>query len=851
MTTFQNYFSEEVWEQTYKDYKDKDVNDTLYRVASAIASVEKTSELKEEWTAKFYDMLTDFKVTTGGRIYSNAGTEWQGTTLINCFVSPKPSYQHDSLDGIYEVLVDQAKTLKSEGGWGHNFSPIRPRGSFIGGIGVESPGAVKFMELFDKSSEIVTAGSGLKAKNKKTKGKIRKGAMMGILDVWHPDIIEFITAKQTPGRLTKFNISVNCVDEFMNKIDQIDKLRASGESEEKINEIDKWDLIFPDTTFELYETHWDGDIRKWMSNGYPIIVHNTVSASWLWNLIMESTYNRAEPGIVFLDRANDYYSSNYINTITACNPCGEQMLPQGGSCNLGSINLTQFYNESTGTFDFNRFKQYAKHLVRFLDNVNDYTNLPLPEYLEYVRGKRRIGCGILGWGSLLYMMKIRFGSDKAAELRDQIMREYSLACHEASIDLAEEKGMFDGCIPEKHLNTKFISSLGLSPEYQAKLLRTGIRNSAVMSCQPTGNTSIFANVTSGGIEPVFMPEYIRTVIVPVCPDEIKALTPRYWEGVYEETALFKWTKEGDEDILRGVHSDGTVYKIDRNRGLTREVPCEDYGVRWLKNKNEWDAGADWAIDAMRLSVKEHVDDMVGFARWIDSAISKTINVPFDYPYEEFTKVYLDAYRVGFIKGVTTYRAGTMTAVLSAKDEKTTDLSDEEIILQDVKLPDSSPAVMKILRAEGGKKWYMTVLMNDDQTKPIAFFVHTNHPEKNVTTSDAVDRLFDLAEHKGIPIKFITEVKEKISSDNNSTKIARAISLLLRHGVLIKNIVGTLEKMEDIYAGSFLFQIKKYLATYIKDGEKAEGVTCDNCGSHNVVFSEGCFKCQDCGSSKCG
>jgi ribonucleoside-diphosphate reductase alpha chain len=526
------------------------------------------------------------------------------------------------------------------------------------------------------------------------------------------------------------------------------------------------------------------------------------------------------------------------------------MLPQGGSCNLGSINLTQFLDDVTGLFNFDKFRKYAGYLVRFLDNVNDYTNLPLPEYLEYVRGKRRIGCGILGWGSLLYMMKIRFGSTEASELRDKIMKEYSLACHEASIDLAAEKGMFDGCIPEKHLNTKFISSLGLSPEYQEKLLKTGIRNSAVMSCQPTGNTSILANVTSGGIEPIFMPEYIRTVIVPVCPDEIKSVTPRYWEGVYEETALFKWTKEGDEDILRGVHSDGTVYKIDRNRGLTREVPCEDYGVRWLKDRNEWNPSADWAIDALSLTVKEHVDDMVGFARWIDSAISKTINVPFDYPYEEFTKVYLDAYRVGFIKGVTTYRAGTMTAVLSAKDEKTTDVSDEEIILQDVKLPDSSPAVMKILRAEG-KKWYVTVLMNDDQTRPIAFFVHTNHVEKNITTNNALEQLFGLAESKGIPSKHIEETKNKISSDNNPTKIARAISLLLRHGVLIKNIVATIEKVDNIFVGSFLFQIKKFLSSYIRDGEKAEGVSCSECGSDTVVFQEGCFVCKTCGSSKCG
>lgn len=1211
MTQFENYFSEEIWQQTYKDYKDKSIDDTLYRVSKAIASVEKNQELQHIWTEKFYDMLSNFKVTTGGRIYSNAGTEWEGTTLINCFVSPAPSAHPDSLDGIYEVLEDQAKTLKSEGGWGHNFSALRPRGSFINGIGVESPGAVKFMELFDKSSEIVTSGSGLKNKNKKAKGKIRKGAMMGILDITHPDVIEFITAKQTPGRLTKFNISVNCTDEFMNKVIRVLDLKEQNADSELIETEDQWNLEFPDTTYITYNTEWDGDLKSWKAKGYPVKIHKTVSATWLWNLIMESTYNRAEPGVVFLDRANEYYSSNYVNKIYSCNPCipgyayvqtdsgprqvlslidkpttmiingkkwntsdlgffktgtkdvyriktkegfyidttdnhqiavydnknnikwienkdikindrlvinnhennnwageetfnegyilgllfgdgythkqganpciwvvdenhqyhnkgaeavmnfvsniipqgysnkwhkvknrreyrlsnryitnlvsafsierkiinkniiesssnfykgflsglfdadgsiqenvengasirlsqsnkpmleeiqrmllrlgiyskiynrakshkkymsnektdkkeyvvkdmfelsisadnftkfidligfkdavkmtkakdiikrykkghykqlkkgtvenitfvgtmdvydcqvpginafdyngvlvhncGEQMLPKSGSCNLASINLTQFVLPNGTGFDLTKLKNYTKTLVRFLDNVNDYTHLPLPEYQEYVRKMRRIGCGILGWGSALYMLKVRFGSEKAANLRESVMQTISIAAHEASIDLAEEKGMFEGCIPEKHLNTKFISNLGLSREYVEKLLKYGIRNSSVMSIQPTGNTSIFANIVSGGLEPIYMPEYIRTVIVPTIPEHLVSVTPKFYEGSMFETEFFKWTKEGDEDILRGVDTDGTVYKIDKNRGLTKEVPCEDFGVRWLRNKNEWDPNADWAVAALSLKVEDHVSDMVGFARWIDSAISKTINVPFNYPFEEFTKVYLDAYKVGFIKGVTTYRSGTMTTVLSAKDEKTADQVDEEIILMDAKLPDSSPATMKILKAEG-KKWYVTVLMNEAQTRPVAFFVHTNHPEKNVTTNDALEQLFDLAVYKGIPTHFIETTREKISNDNNSTKIARVISLLLRHGVLIRNVVSTLEKVDNIYVGSFLLQIKKYLASYIKDGEKAEGVTCQECGSDKVIFQEGCHVCQQCGSSKCG
>ena len=223
---FVNPFSKEVWENTYRDNRggETTVDETFTRVAHAAASAEKTDVLKKEWEEKFYNLLNSFNATVGGRIYANAGTEWSGTTLMNCFVGPKPENDQDSLDGILKVLRDQSQTLKSEGGWGMNFSFIRPRGSFIYGIGVETPGAVKYMELFDKSSDIITAGSGKKADKKEAKGKIRKGAMMGVLDVWHPDIEEFIDAKQTAGRLTKFNMSVNCNNEFMDRVTKIEEL---------------------------------------------------------------------------------------------------------------------------------------------------------------------------------------------------------------------------------------------------------------------------------------------------------------------------------------------------------------------------------------------------------------------------------------------------------------------------------------------------------------------------------------------------------------------------------------------------------------------------------------------------
>ena len=837
-TIFKDSFSEEIWRTTYKNYKDESVNDTFRRVAKHIASAEETEEKKQYWESEFYNLLSDFKGVSGGRITANAGTEWEGVTFANCYVGGIPDSNLDSLEGIYKVLVEQAKTLKSEGGWGMDFSWIRPRGSFIAGIGVESPGAVRFMELFDKSSEIVTSGSGKKNNNKKSKEKIRKGAQMGVMSVWHPDIIEFITAKQTPGRLSKFNISVNCTEDFMQKVTSVE----SGDASQ-----DEWNLVFPDTAFEKYKAEWDGDLNAWKNKGYPVVVHNTVKVSWLWNLIMESTYNRNEPGVLFLDRANEFAPLNYGETIIATNPCGEQTLAPGGVCCLGTLNLTQFINKDDTGFDLEKLDKHVRTLVRFLDNVNEISEAPLPIYIDSMRNKRRIGAGVMGWGSALFMLKVRFGSEKANQLREELMQVYAKAAYEASIDLAVEKGMFKYCIPEKHVEAKFIKNLNLSSEYMQKLRTTGIRNSSLLSQQPNGNGSIFANVVTGGIEPAFMTEYIRTVIVPVTPDHMIDVTPKFYAGEFFETEMFKFAQEGDEQILKGIDKFGVTYKIDKNRGLTKEVLCEDYGIRYLKEQGDYDPNADYIVTTTELTVDDHVSDLKGFAKYTDSACSKTCNIPFDYPYGDFKNLYLQVYNSGVIKGFTTYRAGTMTSVLSAAKETVN--AEEEVILEDIKLPDSLPASLKTLRAEG-RKWYLTVIMNEAQTKPVALFVQTNHSEKNILAENTVDVLLNLARNKGIPEKYVEDTVNKSVHDSNATKVCRMISLCLRHGVLIRNIVSELDKV-DCIAGTFVFHVRKYLASFIKDGEKVSDEKCQSCCSTNVVYQEGCKVCANCGSSKCG
>jgi len=855
LTKFTNLFSEEIWRTTYRDNsntEEKNIDDTLRRVATAAASVERNEKLRKEYSEKFFDLLCEFKSTPGGRILANAGTKYHGTTLMNCFTGPKPKYDPDSLDGIFDVLRWQAQTLKSEGGWGTNFSFIRPRGSFISGVGVESPGSVKYMEIFDKSSDIITAGSGKKAEKKEAKGKIRKGAMMGIENIWHPDIEEFITAKQTPHRLEKFNMSVNCTTEFMDKVLEVKKLQAAGKSIPV--ELDKWELIFPDTSHPKYKSEWDGDIKEWKRKGYPVKIWKTVSAVGLWEKIMQSTYNRNEPGVMFMDNANRTHCWNYGGreaTIDSSNPCGEQTMPPGSACDLGSLNLTQFILDNYKGFDLQKLQKHTKLAVRFLDNINDLSKTPLKQYDEAILKRRRIGIGILGWGSALYLLGVRFGSKEASKIKQEMMRTICYSAIEESIDLAEEKGMFEGCIPEKHAEIEFFNQIDLPKELRNRIRKVGIRNSALFSIQPTGSTGVLANIVSGGLEPVIAHEYIRTVIVPHCPDELLPVCPKYWESEFVETEMFKFTKEGDDQILRGVAKDGTVYKIDKNRGLTKEVLCEDYAVHMLKKMNKWNPKADWAVTINELSVDEHVTELKEFCRWLDSAASKTVNLPKEYPYEKFENLYLDAYKTGYIKGLTTYREGTMMNVIA--DAKSSDKTSGIFIItknKHTKRPRDVRGELHLFTV--GKHDYYTAVGFDEAGAVFEVFTGFNEGKKDEIISQ---------ENKGIIRKlkrgdyvFIGDDKEKFCltnghSDDSADALTRMISWGLRNGGGIEHAVHQLEKTKGSML-SFSKVLARTLKKYIKDNTVVAGEECPECNG-KLIRIEGCTTCMKCSWSKCG
>jgi ribonucleoside-diphosphate reductase alpha chain len=847
IAVFTNDFSKEVYDSKYR-YGNETISDTWDRVSRAVAEPEKD---KEQWRAKFRELLEGFKFIPGGRILSNAGLTLGGTTLINCYVSGFQGTDRDSMEGILDELRRQALILKSEGGYGFCVDTLRPRYSFIAGIGSESPGAVKMLDMWDTQSDVITSGSGKKSKNSKAKSGIRKGAQMVTMSIWHPDIEEFINAKRTPGRLTKFNMSVLVTDAFMNAV------RARKQ----------WSLIFPDIENArlAYKERWDGNIDKWIADGLPVKVFKTYEdASELWNMITNSTYTRNEPGILFVDRINHWNNMYYNEHISSTNPCGEQPLPIGGVCLLGSLNLTQFVNGDD--LDYEKLRQTIKIAVRFMDNVNDITYVPLPEQRESLVRKRRIGLGIMGYASALVMMKTRYGSPEALELTDRLMRFITNEAYSASAELAAEKGSFPEFDAKKYMAGNFVKTL--APATRALIEQFGLRNSHLMSVQPTGNTSSLANVVSGGLEPIYRPQYVRTMIVDNWPDHVRILSnvdfanKKYdvspaMDGSNAASA-WEWTKEGDENILRGVfdeNGESIVYKYDQNRGLTRESVVMDYGVAQLNELGEYDKDAEYMVDTAKLSIDDHINTMTVIAKYIDSAMSKTINIPNDYSFDDFKRVYDKIYDSGVIKGCTTYRDGTMTAVLS--ETGTQPAASSTAAIQKI-LRTKAPKRPKALECDihhltiNGDKWLVFIGLYGDARDPYEVFAFKRNGIQ-ISPKVTFGKLIKVKQ-RNHQTRYDLDLGDIIIEDicshfktGEESALTRMISTALRHGADMDYIYDQLMKAEGTVV-SFSKAVARSIKTYVKTVHDSN---CPECGGEGtVVMTEGCMKCTACGASKC-
>jgi ribonucleoside-diphosphate reductase alpha chain len=582
--------SREVLAEKYAKGDERSIDEVRLRVARALAAVELPAQ-RAQWEARFVQAQQRGFVPAG-RIASAAGTDLTAT-LINCFVQPvgdSISQVEDGFPGIYTALTEAAETMRRGGGVGYDFSRIRPRGAWVGSTRSSASGPISYMRVFDRSCETVeSAGS-------------RRGAQMGVLRCDHPDIELFIHAKDQ-GDLKNFNISVGVTDAFMRSV------QDDGEVE-LVHRAEPGPAQKEQGAFQRNDGLW---------------VYRRVRARELWDQIMRSTYDHAEPGVLFLDRINQDNNLGYCESISATNPCGEQPLPNYGCCCLGSIDLTHFVTrpfEDDAAFDEAGLAEVVQVATRMLDNVLDATVWPLPQQADEARHKRRVGLGFTGLGDALVMLNLHYDSDAARERARRIAEVMRDAAYGASVELARERGAFPLFNADLYLSAGTFASRLPAP-LKERIRQHGLRNSHLLSIAPTGTISLaFADNASNGIEPAFSWSYTRK------------------------------KREGD--------------------GSFKEFAVEDHAWRLYRHLKGADAPLPPAfVSALELSARAHAAMVAAVAPYIDTSISKTVNVPEDYPYADFQDLYLTAWRSG-LKGLATYRPNSVLgSVLSVDAPKAT------------------------------------------------------------------------------------------------------------------------------------------------------------------------------------
>ena len=567
--------SQDVLAEKYLKEGETGVAQLFERVARALASVE-AKEMRALMRERFLEHLKSGAIGAG-RIMSAAGTDVQAT-LINCFVQPVgdaiQDKDEDGYPGIYEALREAAETMRRGGGVGYDFSRIRPRGAFVKGTASMASGPCSYINVFDQSCATVeSAGS-------------RRGAQMGVLRIDHPDVMEFITAKRTPGRWNNFNVSVGVTDAFMRAVQK-------GQDWELVHKARPGQERLDKGAFQREDGLW---------------VYETLPATQLWDAIMRSAYDFAEPGILFLDNIRRDNNLGYCENIEATNPCGEQPLPAYGCCDLGPIILTRFVRNPFGhggdpSFDLEGFKRAVGLQVRMLDNVLDLTYWPLPQQRAEAQSKRRIGVGFTGLGDALVMLKLRYDSEQGREKARQIAIAMRDAAYRASVELAGIRGAFQKFDAEEFLREGTFASR-LPRDIQDGIRKQGIRNSHLLSIAPTGTVSLaFADNASNGIEPAFSWTYTRN------------------------------KREAD--------------------GSASQYQVQDHAWRVYKALGgDTDKLPDYFVSALEMKAQDHIAMMQAVQPYIDTAISKTVNVPEDYPYEDFKQMYMQAWQAR-LKGLAT------------------------------------------------------------------------------------------------------------------------------------------------------------------------------------------------------
>ncbi len=748
--------SQDIWNKKYR-YQgnnevpaDKSIEETWQRVARAVAFSEGK---KKHWQKKFLVILEDFRFLPGGRIIANAGTNRTAATMFNCYVMNKIP---DSIDGIFDTVKESALTQKQGGGVGFDFSTLRPGGSKIAGCEAESSGPLSFMQVLDSTCRtIMSAGQ-------------RRGAQMGVMRCDHPDIEKFITAKRKNERLQMFNLSVAITDKFINAV----------------KNKQKWDLVFGGT------------------------VYKTIPAIDLWDLIMKSTYDFAEPGFILIDRINEMNNLYYAETIQATNPCGEQPLPPYGACLLGSLNLTKFVDApftQRASIDFSELEKVTKVAVRMLDNVIDMSKYPLPQQKKEAQSKRRMGIGITGLADMFIFLGVRYGSPESIQIAEKVMQTITYAAYESSIAIGQEKELFPLFDAERYCAGNFISTL--PTELQDDIKKFGLRNSHLTSIAPTGTISLLAGNVSSGLEPVFAFSYTRK-IRQASEDEVK-------EFEVADYAFRKYRQFIDNPHLK-----------------TSELP-------------------EYFVASDQITADEHLNIQAILQKYVDSSISKTINVPSDYPFEDFQDIYMKAFEKG-LKGCTTFRPSEhLTGVLIKKeDEKAKKESPINLGKRPTQLEGTTYKIKTPLSEDA---LYVTIndIVQGGYRHPYELFINTKnlqHFSWIVAMSRMISAVF---RHEHDPSFMVEELKSIYDPNGGYFSNGEYIpSLAADIGRIIETHLIKIGIMKDKKAAAESKVLQPATnGTHDKNGP-GQFMICPQCKALKLISQENCLKCLSCGYSKC-
>ena len=732
--------AEEIWASKYRFTGNEGDGDgsfaeTAARIAKAAAAAE-APDRREFWEGQFRRVVEDFKFIPAGRILAGAGTS-RSVTLFNCFVMGTVP---DSLGGIFDHLRQAGLTMQQGGGVGMDFSTIRPSGALVRGVAAEASGPLSFMDCWDAMCRTVNSAGQ------------RRGAMMGCLRIDHPDIEAFIDAKRDPARFRNFNLSVLVPDAFM---------AALGTDSD-------WPLVF------------DGNVRQ------------IVRARELWEKLMRATYDVAEPGVIFIDRVNEQNNLAHCETISASNPCGEQMLPPYGACLLGSINLATAVShpfEADAQIDDEQLGELARTAVRLLDNIIDISRYPLEEQESEAKAKRRLGLGITGLADALLFCGAAYGSSHAVDLTRRWLATIKREAYRASALLAAEKGSFplyDPCMLERP------NLMLLDEQTRALIGRHGLRNGCLTSIAPTGTTSLLAGNVSSGIEPVFAYSYTRKVRQP----------------------------------------DDTV----------REEQVEDYAMRvWRSVRGDAPPPAELFVCAQTLFPSDHLTMQAAAQPFVDSSISKTVNCPREISFDAFADIYIEGYHLG-CKGLTTYRPNAVTgSILSVSGPKADPIpakAEEVLAAREEKLHGTT---YKLKWPESAHAVYVTIndVEHEGERRPFEMFINSKNMEHYAWTV-GLTRMVSAVFRRSSDVSFVAEELKAVFDPRGGAWIDGHYvpSLLAAIGNIIERHLQGLGAAEPAGREHGL-------------DHPWTRATCPQCGASGLAKVEGCDQCLECGYSKCG